>query len=65
MVLVESKSMCKAIKEFQAEIRLLSNGPDVPIKNRYQPVLNTLTTRQICEIVSMAENEPVRESTKL
>lgn len=53
MVLIESKLQTKAFKEFQAEIRLLSKTAEVLITNRYQPVINTLTTRQICEIVTL------------
>ena len=51
MVLIESKSNPKAAYEFLAE--LTSYGKeDVTITSKYQPVVNTLNTRQICFIVT-------------
>jgi hypothetical protein len=55
MVLVESKLHTKAFKEFQAELRLLPKAADMLISKKYQPVVNTLTTRQICQIVFINE----------
>jgi GTPase len=57
MVLVESKLSLKAFKEFQVEIRLIPKALDVVITKKHQPVVNTLTTRQICQIISTKELE--------
>ena len=54
MVLIESKSNPKATYEFTAEFYVYGNNPqEIKITAKYQPVINTLTTRQICDIVAM------------
>lgn len=51
MVLIDQEAEIKAVKEFSAEIRLLPRATEVSISKKYQPVVNTLTTRQECEII--------------
>lgn len=70
MVLIESKNNPKATYEFSASFRLYSNdATDIKITAKCQPVINTLTTRQICDIVmfpSKAEEEQAQiQSLKL
>lgn len=57
MVLLESKANTNAFKEFQAELRLLPKASDVLISKKCEPVVNTLTTRQICQMVFINNNE--------
>lgn len=58
MVLIESKSNPKATHEFSAEFCIYGNNPqENKITGKYQPVINTLTTRQICDIVVMPSGE--------
>lgn len=52
MVLIEGKSNPKAAYEFLAEIILWDqNSGETKLKNSYQPVINTQTTRQSCKII--------------
>lgn len=58
MVLVESKSNPKAAHEFLAEFVLYhSKKEEIKITRKYQPVVNTLTIRQICTIVGSLSNK--------
>jgi hypothetical protein len=58
MVLVESKSNPKSAHEFSAEFVLYhSNKEEIKITRKYQPVVNTLTIRQICSIISVSDNK--------
>jgi hypothetical protein len=58
MVLIESKSNPKATHEFTASlIPYGNNTQEIKITARYQPVVNTLTTRQICDIIFVNNNE--------
>lgn len=52
MVLIDGKSNPKAAYEFLAEIILWDqNSVERRLKNSYQPVINTQTTRQSCKII--------------
>lgn len=53
MVLVESKIDPKAAYEFEVELTTFGTNQPTIITNKYQPVVNSLTTRQICTIVRM------------
>lgn len=54
MVLIESKTNPRAAYEFLAEFKSYVNSKEeIKITEKYQPVINTLTTRQICNIVNL------------
>ena len=58
MVLIDSKRNPKATYEFCAEfIPYSNNSQELKISPKYEPVINTLTTRQICDIVTMKDQE--------
>lgn len=58
MVLVESKSNPRAAHEFSAEFVLYQSSKDeIKITKKYQPVVNTLTIRQICNIVGVISSK--------
>lgn len=62
MVLVESKANPRAAYEFQAELELYPNAQqEVVITRKYQPVINTLTTRQSCIIVVIKPKQEQEE----
>jgi GTPase len=53
MVLVESKTDPKGAYEFEAELTPFGITQPITITNKYQPVVNSLTMRQICRLVIM------------
>ena len=58
MVLVDSKRNPKATYQFSAEfIPYGNNAQELKISPKYEPVINTLTTRQICDIVFLNEED--------
>jgi hypothetical protein len=58
MMLVDSKSNPKATYEFLVEMTPYSSDrEEFTIFEKYQPVINTLTTRQICQIVVIKPQE--------
>jgi GTPase len=62
MVLIESKSNPKATHEFTASLMPYGNNTqEIKITGKYQPVINTLTTRQICDIIFVNNNEIEQE----
>lgn len=61
MVLVESKTNPRAAYEFQADLELYPGACEVVISRRYEPVVNTLTTRQSCIIVVLAKGEDAED----
>lgn len=66
MVLVESKSDPKAAYEFEVELTPFGTAEPIVITNKYQPVVNSLTTRQICRIVMMKpQTEKVEKHTSI
>lgn len=57
MVLIESKGNPKASYEFGASFMLYSNDSnEAKITSKCQPVVNTQTTRQICDIIVFPKN---------
>lgn len=58
MVLIDRKCNPRAAYEFLAEIILWDQeNCEKQLKNSYQPVINTQTTRQSCKIIHEPENE--------
>lgn len=58
MVLVDGKSNPKAVYEFLVELTAYSSDrEEFTISEKYQPVINTLTTRQTCQIIMMKPQE--------
>ena len=56
MVLIESKNKLKAAFEFLAEL-IICHKEIKEISLNFEPVINTLTTRQICRIVGYRVNK--------
>jgi hypothetical protein len=61
MVLIDNEAETKAVKEFSIEIRLLPRASEVSISTKYHPVINTLTTRQECEIIFLKQKDSHKE----
>lgn len=58
MVLIDSKSNPKAVYEFLVEFTPYSSDREpFSITEKYLPVINTLTTRQICQIIFLKSQE--------